>query len=184
MPKIAEIVFYDGAEEKVRRLGLNGLFEEIKEAVTAFRLIVKPECNANSGGVLRQMIDAQFRAIGGWTRRTAGDIDWRKCKIVNGTQVCIGVEVQVSARSDLVFRDVVHFRNQMAKGLIDVGVEILPSDALSYFLTDRAPAMSDGKRIMDEMRADDLPLVFFAIEHDATGHIALPKMITRQGKPQ
>ncbi|MFB3902601.1 MAG: hypothetical protein ACE15E_04055 [Acidobacteriota bacterium] len=117
-------------------------------------------------------------------KKTAGDIDWRKCKTVNGTQVCIGVEVQVSARSDLVFRDVVHFRNQMAKGLIDVGVEILPSDTLSYFLTDRGPAISDGKRIMDEMRADDLPLVFLAIEHDATGHIALPEMITRQGKPK
>ncbi len=72
----------------------------------------------------------------------------------------------------------------MAKGLIDVGVEILPSDTLSYFLTDRGPAISDGKRIMDEMRADDLPLVFLAIEHDATGHIALPEMITRQGKPK
>jgi len=145
MPKIAEIVFYDGAEEKVRRLGLNGLFEEIKEAVTAFRLIVKPECDANSGGVLRKMIDAQFRAIAGWTRKTAGDIDWRKCKIVNGTQVCIGVEVQVSARSDLVFRDVVHFRNQMAKGLIDVGVEILPSDCLVVLL-DRSSTGHVGRK--------------------------------------
>ncbi len=183
MPQIVKKRFYDGAEEKVRRLGLTPLLQEIDQILTGFELIVQPTRNANSGGKVREMIDRAFLASGGWFHRIAGDIDWRKCKVVNGTQVCVGVEVQVSARSDLVFRDIVHFRNQISAGHIDVGVEILPSAALSYFLTDRAPAMSDGERIMDEMRADDLPLILIAIEHDQAGDIALPKMITRQGRP-
>jgi hypothetical protein len=179
MTKIAEEFFYDGAEEKIKRLGLTPLLEEIRSVLCGFSLQVLEERNKNSGGVLRQMIDKAFTSAGGWDNTASGDIDWIKCKTINGTKVCIGVEVQVSARSDLITRDVVHLQKHFREGSIDIGIIILPSDHLSYYLTDRAPAASDGKRIIHEMRADDLPLVIIAIEHDGPSKKALPKMQTK-----
>lgn len=182
MPKVVEECFYDGAEEKIRRLGLSSLVEDLKAVLTGFDLQILEEKNKNSGGVVRKMIDVVFAKTGAWARTASGDIDWVRCKVVNGTRVCLGVEVQVSARSDLIIRDIVHLRSQLTRGLIDLGVLILPSDRFSYFLTDRAPSMSDGKRVVGEMHADDLPLVLIAIEQDGTTTTPLPKMITRQGR--
>jgi hypothetical protein len=45
---------------------------------------------------------------GGWAKKVTGGIDWLKCHTVNGTRVCIGLEVQVSARSDLLVVDMIH----------------------------------------------------------------------------
>lgn len=182
MPKIVEVLFYDGAEEKISRLGLSPLIEEIKTVLQSFHPYILEEKNRNSGGVLRKMIDVSFKKAEGWTQTASGDVDWVKCRIVNGAQVCVGVEIQVSARSDLIIRDIVHLRSQMIEGAIDVGVLVLPSDRLSYYLTDRAPSMADGKRIIGEMRADDLPLVLIAIQHDHAGREPLPKMVTKQSK--
>ncbi|MGB7622173.1 MAG: hypothetical protein WBN92_07460 [Terriglobia bacterium] len=179
MTKIVEEFFYDGAREKMDRLGLAPLLDEIRSALQSFSLLVLEQKNKNSGGVLRQMIDMAFVSARGWENTVSGGIDWVKCKTVNGTKVCIGVEVQVSARSDLITRDVVHLQKQFREGAIDLGIIILPSDDLSYFLTDRAPAASDGKRIIHEMRADDLPLVILAIQHDGPAKKALPKMKTK-----
>jgi len=62
--------------------------------------------------------------VGDWTNQASGDVDWIKCRIVDGVRVCVGVEVQVSARSDLIFRDIVHFQKQMREGEIDVFSEL------------------------------------------------------------
>lgn len=70
----------------------------------------------------------------------------------------------------------------MREGQIDVCVEILPSDALSPYLTDRTPRFSDGVRVIKEMRADDLPVVLMAIEHDAFGDASLGKRVTNKGR--
>ena len=105
MPQIVEEIYYNGAKERIERLGLGPLIDEIRSAVTDFPLLVKEQVDANGGAAVRKLIDKQFDSLGGWTKRVSGDIDWIKCKIVNGTRVCVGVEVQVSARSDLLVMD-------------------------------------------------------------------------------
>ena len=63
--------------------------------------------------------------------------------MVNGTTVCVGVEVQVSARSDLLVVDMIHLTAAFREGRLDAGVVIVPSDKLSRYLTDR---FSDAKK--------------------------------------
>jgi len=169
MPQIVEEVYYDGAAERIERLGLSPLIDEIKSAITGFQLLVEERVDANGGAAVRKLIDAQFDKLGGWTRKVTGDIDWTKCKTVNGTRVCIGVEVQVSARSDLLVMDMIHLHAAFRDGRIDVGLVIVPSDRLSRFLTDRAPCMSDAKRHANAARLEDSSLVLFAIEHEGPG---------------
>ena len=74
-------------------------------------------------------------------RSTApGGIDWIKRLRYNQTlAVKMGVEIQVSARSDLLIRDIVHLRNSLQQGEIDIGVIVVPSDRLQTFLPDRTP---------------------------------------------
>lgn len=127
------------------------------------------QIDANGGAAVRKLIDLQFDRLGGWTKKVSGDIDWTKCKIINGTRVCIGVEVQVSARSDLLVMDMIHLHAAFRDGRIDVGIVIVPSDKLSRFLTDRAPCMSDAKRHANAARLEDSSLVLFSIEHDGAG---------------
>jgi len=60
-------------------------------------------------------------------------------------------------------------RKAINKGLIDVGVLVVPSDRLGGFLTDRAPKMADAKRHVEAARVEDLPLILIALEHDGPG---------------
>lgn len=111
----------------------------------------------------------------------AGDIDWTRCHTINGTKVCVGVEIQMSARSDLLVVDVMHLRGALERGEIDVGVLVVPSDRLGVFLTDRGPRMADAKKHVRAARADDLPILLIAIEHDGAGP-ALAKQAKRARK--
>lgn len=169
MPRIVEEIYYDGARERVKRLGLAPLIDEVKEAVSGFTPLVKEKKDANGGAAVRKLLDARFGAVGGWERKTSGDIDWFKCRRVNGTNVCLGVEVQVSARSDLLVMDMIHLTAAFREGRLDVGVVIVPSDKLSRFLTDRGPCISDAKRHTKAARLEDSPLILLAIEHDGPG---------------
>jgi hypothetical protein len=96
-------------------------------------------------------------------------------------RVCLGVEVQFSARSDLVVVDLIHLRKAVTDGKIDVAVLVVPSDVLGVYLTDRGPKMADAKRHVREARADDLPLLLIALEHDGSGP-ALAKQ-PKRGRP-
>jgi hypothetical protein len=75
--------------------------------------------------------------------------------------------------------DIVHLRRAIEAGMIDVGILVVPSDKLSNFLTDRAPCMSDAKRHVGHAKAEDLPLILMALEHDGAGP-ALAKQKKRQ----
>jgi hypothetical protein len=119
--------------------------------------------------VVRRMLDERFKAAGGWSQMLTGGVDWTKCQVVNGTSVCIGVEVEVSSRSDLLAVDVNHLRDAILSGKIDVGAIIVPSDVLGNFLTDRGPKMADARRHVVLARATDMPLILIAIEHDGAG---------------
>lgn len=178
MPRIVEEVFYNGARERVERLGLTPLIGEIRDIVRGFTLRIKEQTDANGGAAVRKLIDQSFYRAGGWTNKITGDLDWLKCLTVNGTRVCVGVEVQVSARSDLLVVDMIHLNAAFPDGRIDVGLIIVPSDRMSRFLTDRCPCISDAKRHVTVARLEDSPLILFAIEHDGAGE-ALAKQPKR-----
>jgi site-specific DNA-methyltransferase (adenine-specific) len=98
-----------------------------------------------------------------------------------GTWVRMGVEIQVSARSDMLIRDVVHLRNSLQQGEIDIGIIVVPSVRLQSFLTDRTPSLKDALRYVEQefKEATTFPIVIIAIEHDAPGK-ALPKKKTNK----
>jgi hypothetical protein len=181
LPRIDEEKAYDGAQQKIERLGLNPLLDEIRRIITGFQLLVKEETDANGGAAVRKLLDYQFECIGNWVAAKAGEIDWIKCQVVNGTKVCVGVEIQFSARSDLIVVDIIHLRKALTEGRIDVGILIEPNNRLGKFLTDRGPSMSAAKRHILEARAEDLPLIIIALEHDGPGP-PLAKQVKRTRK--
>ena len=179
MPKIVEEYYYNGAKERIARLGLAPILEDLRMILTRFSLQVEEKRDANGGAAVRRLIDGRFPKV--WKNVAAGDIDWTRCHTINGTRVCIGVEIQMSARSDLLVVDVIHLRGAIEKGEIDVGVLVVPSDRLGVFLTDRGPRMADAKKHVRAARADDLPILLIAIEHDGAGP-ALAKQAKRSRK--
>jgi hypothetical protein len=168
MPRLEEIA-YDGFYEKTKRLGLLEVLEETRKILSDFELRVMEKKDSNGGAAVRELIDERFESALGWKKKQTGDVDWTKCHRANGTEVCLGVEVQMSARSDLLVMDIYHLRTGMIEGRIDVGVLAVPSDALGVFLTDRAPCLSDAKRHVDGARATDLPLLLIGLTHDGPG---------------
>lgn len=181
MPRLTEELHYNGSREKIARLGLSVLVDEVKSIATGFDLRIKEQKDANGGAAVRKLIDAQFEKAGGWVKKQTGEVDWTKCKVVNGTRVCVGVEVQFSARSDLLAIDVHHLRRAIVAGRIDIGVLLVPDDTLAAFLTDRGPKMADAKRHVDEARAQDLPLLLIGLRHDGPGE-PLAKQTKRRSK--
>ena len=177
MPHIHEEQPYNGALERINRLGLTPLLDELRHIITGFTLRVYEEKDANGGAAVRRMIDARFREAEGWRGKTSGGIEWRKCLVINGASVCVGVEIQFSARSDLVVIDIIHLRQALTAGEIDVGILVLPTNRLSTFLTDRGPSIATAKRHVLAARAEDLPLLLIALEHDEPG-----PPLAKQGK--
>lgn len=106
-----------------------------------------------------------------------GGIDWSKSTDAGAK---IGVEVQVSGRSDLLAVDVLHLGNSIREGKTDVGVIIVPDDELSPYLTDRTPNLRTAKRHVTGM-AENLPIRIVAFRHDGVGE-ALDKMRTNLGR--
>lgn len=179
--KITQLRYYDGAREKVCRLGLADLFLELQDIVLSVPVYVKEERDANGAGYLRRRIDEEFASRTGWVKTSTGGIDWQKKLRYNQTfLVRLGAELQVSARSDLLVRDIVHLRNSLDKGEIEVGVIVVPSVQLQIYLPDRTPSFRDAVRyIEDEFKeAMNFPLVIMGIEHDGPGD-PLPKQVRK-----
>lgn len=176
--KIVAKEFYNGAKERIDRLGID-MFEEVIKLLEETKLFVLEEKDKNSGAVVRELIDAAFQQAEGWVKVQTGDVDWRKSRKIDGSEVAIGVEVQVSARSDLVVIDIMHLRDAIEKGSIDVGVIIVPSDKTAYFLTDRCPTLRETTGAIEKLRSQNLPLVVLAVEHDGPGAM-LPKKKTKK----
>lgn len=174
MPTLEEIA-YNGFYEKTRRLGLEVLLNEVREILRGFDLRVLEKKDANGGAALRELLDARFMAAKGWTKIQSGGVDWTKCHRVDGTEVCVGIEIQMSARSDMLVMDVHHLRLALTEGVIDVAILAVPSDTLGPFLTDRAPCLSDAKRHVDMARATDMPLLLIGLTHDGPGSALLKR---------
>lgn len=177
MPKITVNLDYDGFYERVRRLGLQPLLDEAERALCGFQLVLDERKHANGTKGLRQNIDGGFEHAGGWLKLTTGGIDWKKS---NSTGATIGVEVQVSGRSDLLAVDVLHLKTAISAGAVDAGVIIVPDDETSKFLTDRTPNLRTARRHV-ELHASDLPIRIIAFQHDGIGP-ALEKMRTNLGR--
>jgi hypothetical protein len=146
---------------------------------------VFPEKQKNGAGVIRELIDASFTKFPEWEQKKSGDIDWIKRIRYNQTIVSrIGVEIQVSGRSDLLARDIVHIRNGLQDSYIDIGVIVVPSDDLEYYLTDRVANFSYAIRYVEkELReAQNYPIIIVAIEHDGKSDTPIEKKRTNRGK--
>jgi hypothetical protein len=148
MPRIVHEQSFDGADALIHRLGLDELLTEVRDILTSFPLLVKEDRDANSAKAVRVLIDAQFMRAGGWTQKKTGGVDWIKRQAINGRprHICVGVEIQVSGRSDMLSVDFIHLRNELLQGAIDLAVLVVPSDLLGKFLTDRVAKLSEAKR--------------------------------------
>ena len=183
--KISEIRFYGGSRAKVCRLGLAHLFLELLEILITTEIRVLEKKQANGAARVREEIDRRFRDYQDWIQSTSGDMDWIKRIRYNETIISrMGVEIQVSGRSDLLARDIVHIRNNLQDSHIDVGAIVVPSDDFEYWLTDRVANFSYAVRYVEEelREAKDYPIVLLAIEHDGFSDQALPKRRTNRGK--
>jgi hypothetical protein len=177
MAKVNSVIAFDGAEKKIQRLGLQPLVDEVTSLVKSTRILISERPRDNGAAAVRKLLDLSFEATGTWDPKKSGDVDWSKCKVVNGTRVCVGVEIQVSARSELLYKDILHLKTRIASGDIDLGIIIVPSDQLQAFLPDRTPSISYAKKVIAEQDADRLPIIVMELEHDGPGP-ALTKSIT------
>ena len=177
MPIISEFRDYNGFSTKVSRLRLKALVEEVSFVVTGFQLLIAEEKQANGTKWIRQEIDRRFAEVPGWVKIASGGIDWTK---TNRKGTTVGVEVQVSGRSDMLAVDIMHLKEDLVQGKIDIGIIVVPDDTLSKFLTDRTPNLATALKHV-EHRASELPIRVLAFKHDGVGP-ALEKMRTNLGK--
>jgi hypothetical protein len=168
---------YNGFVNKVARLQLSALLDEAEAAVTGFELIVEERRHANGTKIIRQAIDEQFARTGGWSKITSGGIDWQKSSPLGAK---FGVEVQVSGRSDMLAVDIMHLKEEVNHGRIDVGLIIVPHDKLSKFLTDRTPNLATARKHVED-RAKEMPIRVLSFGHNGVGP-ALGKMRTNLGR--
>jgi Restriction endonuclease BglII len=161
------------------------VFLELQEILISTDVRVQNKKQANGAGRVRELIDERFHEYPDWKQSKSGNVDWVKRLRYNETIVArIGVEVQVSGRSDLLARDIIHIRNNLQDSHIDVGVIVVPSDDFEYFLTDRVANFSYAVRYVEEelREAQTYPIVLIAVEHDGYADKALPKKRTNRGK--
>lgn len=173
MPIVSNIYDYDGFAAKSTRLNLDSLVDEATDTLLRFELLIEESRHINGTRGIRRQIDEGFRLTGGWIQLTTGGIDWTKRGPQGGG---VGVEVQVSGRSDMLAVDIMHLKDKLNQGDIDIGVIIVPDDRLSRFLTDRTPNAATAIKHVED-RARDLPIRIIAFSHDGTGP-ALEKMRT------
>jgi hypothetical protein len=105
MPIISQRIDYNGFKTKAKRLALEPLIDEAEGTLSDFHLSVLEEKRANGTRGIRQAIDSAFTKIDGWIKIASGGIDWTKRGPTGST---VGVEVQVSGRSDMLAVDIMH----------------------------------------------------------------------------
>jgi hypothetical protein len=183
MPNVAERMYFGGAQEKINRLGLKSIWNELETVLTGFELCLNKKDKSDTGIALHKLLDKRFRSLSGWNEKEGEGIDWTGCHKVNSARVCLGVEIQfsVSAQSDLILVDLQYLYDEIVSGRIDVGVMVVPSTKLAYFLTDDVASYKDAVSGIQRARASHYPLAVLALEHDGPGP-ALIKRQTRQGR--
>jgi hypothetical protein len=155
----------------------------LERTITGFDFGLEDCRDGDTAVVLRNLLDDRFRSTRGWKKSRPRNIDWMRCLKVNGTEVCVGVKIQlsVSAQSDLLLVDLQYLYDEIMKGRIDVAVLVVPSNRLASFLPDGVAQFTDAVKAIDRANASDLPLAVLALEHDGAGP-SLLKPLTHQGK--
>jgi len=106
-------------------------FLEIQQVILDTKIYLEETSEANGAAVIREAVDAAFSKATDWKQIKSGGVDWSKQRRYNQSFAArVGVAIQVSARSDLLIRDVVHPRNNLQKAEIDIGVIIVPDDRM------------------------------------------------------
>lgn len=170
--KITDIKFYGGSRQRITRLGLSDLFIELQEILLSTKIFLLEEKDANGGSEVRKLIDRSFEKRVDWVKKTTGDVDWSKRIRYNRSFIAtLGVEIQVSARSDLLIRDIVHIRNNLQDGIIEVGIIVVPNNTLHVYLPDRTPSLRDALKYIEVefTEAQNYPIIVIAVEHDGPG---------------
>jgi hypothetical protein len=93
----------------------------------------------------------------------------------------MGVELQISARSDLLTNDLAHLMQAIELGNIDVGVIVVPSNQTARYLTDRCPSFSYAVDHVNRIKGQFSPLLIMSIGHDGIGDV-IPKRRTNLGR--
>ena len=149
------------------------------------QIVVLKQKNANGAANIRERIDDSFKQAGGWKKTQVGGVDWvKEITLRAGSQVAVaalGVEVQVSGRSTMLYRDVSHLRESLRDAKIDAGVIVVPDDDLAYYLTDRTPSLREAIETITDVKANDVPIRLLPIGLDDFGDQPLPKKKTNQG---
>jgi hypothetical protein len=183
MLNVAERIFFGGAQKKIDRLGLQGIWRELENALAGFEVCFDSHDKSKAGIALRRLLDNRFRSLSTWNENQGEGVDWIRCHEVKGTRVCVGVEIQfsVSTGSDLLLVDLQYLYDEIVAGRIDIGVIVVPSTRLAYFPADDVATHTNAVRDIQRASASHYPLAVLALEHDGPGP-ALIKRRTRQGK--
>ena len=91
---------------KITKLGLSNL--EIQDIIFNTKVFLEEATDANGGAEVRKMLDDGFHNKKEWEKKVTGGIDWVKSVKYKEHSGKIGVEIQVSARSDLLIRDLTY----------------------------------------------------------------------------
>jgi hypothetical protein len=180
MPRIVVEQSFEGADNRIARLGLDELLAEVRAILNGFELTTVENRHSNKAWAIRSMIDERFAAAGGWVQRKSSGVDWVKRQAINGYPrfICLGVEVQVSGRSDMIAAGLLHLRTQLQHREIDSAVLVVPSDRLGRFITDRVATFSLAMRHIKAGHYEEMPFVMMAIEHDGPGAVIKKKAYT------
>ena len=182
--KISQTKFYGCARDKVCRLGVAHPFVELQEMILETEIYFLPEGTDANAAHIRRRLDERLIANRNWKKNAAVGVDWvRRIRYNENFLARLGVEIQVSSRSDLLIRDIVHLRNSLQEGVIDVGVIVVPDDEMQVFLPDRPPSYRDAVRYIEKefKEATTFPIIVLAIGHDGISDKPLPKKKTNLG---
>jgi len=77
MAKIKSIKAYDGAENKIRRLGLEGLLAEVEELIKSTTILLlerkrEGSSSFNGAAAVRELLDETFHKTGTWESNNPG----------------------------------------------------------------------------------------------------------------
>lgn len=186
MPVVRDPRDYDSFELVIERRGLRGLYNEVIQVLTGFQLHVERIRQANGSAYVRELIDAGFQAVGGWEKTQVGGVDWVKTiHFVNGDThltSTLGVEVQVSGRDIMLYRDVSHLRESLVQARIDAGVIVVPTDELAPYMTGRTPSFRIAQETVKDVQAEAEPIRILPFDPNSYTGAALPKRRTNVGR--
>jgi hypothetical protein len=136
----------------------------------------------NGAGDIADKLVGMLKRLKGWRegKKSEGEPDFIACIDHDGATVCLGVEIQISARSVQVYQDVVHLRAAFRERKIDVGVIVINADDFAQYLPSRVANLREAQKYIGEtIDQRDLPLLVIPIKHDGFQTAAIPKRQTR-----